>query len=339
MSTILKRSVFCPACSSGSQRWGLTPSGTVRYRCVSCKKTFIGSQKRQGKRFSFLLLFEQYLLDGITYSTLSRWSHLSLSTLRRGFEMLLCEDPPKLISVQDPSDESYLILDGMWFGKKLCLMLYRESKNKLIIHYSFMKKEVGTKIAKDLKFIHSLGYHFTGVVSDGGTGIRKAVLTVYGNIPHQICMAHLHRLATNCLGGYPNEIPTQKLKLLADHIWKIESKEALRWWKEKLNSWIKIYWDFLYEKRKDTNGRWWYVHRGVRKALRTLITASEESFTFLSHPLMPRTSNKIEGSISNLTSKHLIHRGFKQDKTESFIRWFVYFYNRNLLSQRKTKED
>lgn len=339
MITNTNRSVFCPACSKRCIRWGFNHSGTVRYRCVYCKRTITASQKQIGKRVSLLRWFEQYVREGITAKTLCRLSRLSLSTLHRAFDGFLHEDPPIASIPQTISEYSYLILDGKWFGKKLCLMLYRESKNKLIIHYSFMKKEVGTKISKDLKYIHSLGYCFTGIVSDGGTGIRKAVLTVYGNIPHQICMAHMHRDAVNAIGRRPKDLRVKDLKDLADHMWKIESHEARLWWKHEVEKWYWRNWMFLNERRQDTTRRSWYAHPGVRKAFRILLNASDECFIFLTYHLMPKTTNELEGSIGNLTMKNLIHRGLTQEKVPSFIRWFIYFYNRNLLSQRKTKED
>ena len=215
-------------------------------------------------------------------------------------------------------------------------MLYRQSKSKLILHASFMKREYGSLIGKNLKELHEKGYRFTCIVSDGSTGIRNAVIRVYGHIPHQICMAHIHRQATNGLGKYPKEEKVRKLKKLADHLWRIESKEAREWWKNQVNQWIREHGLFVGETRWDTTGHWWYIHGGVRKCVRALKTAYEDCFVFLDHPLMPKTTNEMEATIGNLSMKHLVHRGMKRENLEPFIRWFIYFYNRNILSQRKT---
>lgn len=86
-------------------------------------------------------------------------------------------------------------------------MLYRHSKEKILLHASFMAKEFGILIAKDLGLLKS-NYHFTGIVSAGGTGIRKAVFKIFGHIPHQICLAHLHRILSMPL------VDTQRMKEL-----------------------------------------------------------------------------------------------------------------------------
>lgn len=213
-------------------------------------------------------------------------------------------------------------------------MLYRHSKRKIIIHLSFLKREYGSQIARDLKLLQK-NYRFTGVVSDGGRGIVTAVFKVFGHIPHQICMAHLHRDIVNAIGRFPKDAHVKELKRIADHIWLLESKEALRWWQEKLQNWITNNKDYLYERRHIEGIGWWYVHKGVRKAVRILVSLPDTSFTFLGHPLMPKTTNELEGSISVLSRKHQLHKGLKRERVHAFIQWFVYFYNRKLLSQRK----
>lgn len=313
-------------------------TGTLRFYCPRCKKSFSSYQKKSGKRKSALFWFEKYVLKGITYETLADWSGLTVQALFAQFQKLFKEDPPLLIIPQVKTEEAYLLIDGLWFGKRLVLLLYRQAKGKVLLHASFMAKEYGTLIAKDLLLLKEKGYRFTGVVSDGGTGIRKAVFRILGHIPHQICLAHLHRDVINAIGRFPKDERTRELKKLADWVWKIESREALRWWEEELQSWITKNKSFLNETQHLKKGGWWFIHKGVRKAVGILVSLPYTSFKFLDRPLMPKTSNAIEGSISVLSRKEDLHKGLKRENLKSFLNWFIYFYNRKLLSQRKTKK-
>lgn len=332
MTTNINRSVLCKACSSRCIRWGHTPSGTVRYRCNPCKKTITAFQKKRERKRVWFSWFEKWVLEGVHLYQISRGTGYSIQAITPILHSFLSSDPPPLVIPLPPDDAFYLILDGVWQGKRDVTMLYRFSRYKMILRASFYTKEWGSLIARDLRHLKEQGYRFTGVVSDGGTGIRKAIQNVYGHIPHQICMAHMHRDGVNAIGRKPKDPRVQTLKHLTDHLWKIESHEARRWWKRELESWYRKNWMFLIERRKDTEGRSWYAHPGVRKAFRTLMNASEECFIFLTHHLMPKTTNELEGTIGNLTMKHLIHRGLKRERVPSFIRWYVYFYNRKLLS-------
>ena len=199
---------------------------------------------------------------GTVYDVLSLWRKVTIQTLIAKFHEQLNQEPPSLNLPEFTDEESYLLIDALWFGKRGCVMLYRHSKKKLIIHLSFLKREYGSQIARDLQLLKEK-YHFTAVVSDGGTGIVAAVFKVFGHIPHQICLAHLHRDIINAIGRYPKDYRVKELKKIADHVWLIESKEALQWWQNWLHEWITKNRDFLRETKHLDTGGWWFVHKGV----------------------------------------------------------------------------
>jgi len=202
----------------------------------------------------------------LIYDQLHSWSGYSVRQLENIFHHFLNQIPPIIDIPELTTEESYLLIDGLWFGKRYCLMLYRHHKRKTLIHASFVSRERGSLIAKDLKILKEK-YRFSGIVSDGGTGIGNAVYTKFGNIPHKICMAHLHRDIINTIGRYPKDKRVRDLKRIADHIWLIESKEALNWWRDKLQKWIDKNREFLTETKHLDTGGWWYIHKGVRKAV------------------------------------------------------------------------
>lgn len=283
-----------------------------------------------------MTLLEMYVLDGVTYQFLAKIHRITIQTLERHVHVLLARTPPRLDIPEITTPEAYLLIDGKWFGKKEVMMVYRRADTKTILRISFLKREYGSQIAKDLRVLKEQ-YHFTCVVSDGGTGIRKAVTQEFGHIPHQWCLAHAHRMALAALGKHPQDPRRVELKSFADHVWKIESREALVWWCTQLRDWSVRHWEYLNERRTDDQGRRWFAHSGARKALRILLSAAQHSFVFLRHPLLPKTSNAMEASIGVFTNKKNIHRGLKQIRTHGFLLWFVYFYNRKKLSAKTQK--
>lgn len=329
--------IKCISCSKLLVPWGKTSSGKKRFRCRYCGASRIFRKENSSKDNHFTL-FKQYVLWGLTYEMLSSYSGYSIRYLEEIFHSYLKQDLPSIAPLsQSKMEVAFLLIDGLWFGRWFVLMVYRQSKNLTILHISVCGKEVSTKISKDLKVLKK-HYHFTGIVSDGKTGIRKAILNVFGHIPHQICMAHLHRDAVNAMGRYPKDERVRKLKKLADHIWFIESKEALSWWSNKLQEWIDKNREYLHERRYDDQGNWWFIHKGTRKAVRTLVSLPDTSFKFLDHPLMPKTTNELEASFGHLAKRWLIHRGLKKERWEKFMKWFVYFYNQDKQSSSKSRK-
>jgi hypothetical protein len=327
----------CLSCKKYLTPWGRTQYGKKRYGCHYCNKTRV--YKRKLQKTDFFILFRQYVFWGQTYEQLADQSGYTIQYLQAQFQVFFAQLPPELPPFdQSGIEETFLLLDGLWLKRGFVLMAYRQSRSLLLLHISVVGREASTKIAKDLRIIKGK-YIFTGIVSDGATGIIKAVEDVFPHAPHQICLAHRHRDIIASIGLYPRDERVKELKALASHIWLIESKEALRWWKGKVAQWVRNYNAFLKEKKYDLDYNWWYLHKGVRRAVFILEDLPYTSFKFLYHPLMPKTTNELEAQFGHLGKRWLSHRGLKTERWETFMRWFVYFYNKDKLSHKKSKKD
>lgn len=268
---------------------------------------------------------------------ISRETRYSVSYLVRRFHAYLDQSPSPLPKLdQSEYDVAYLLIDGLWLAKYFVLMVYRQSKNLVILHVSVAGGEYASKITKDLQALKQEGYIFTGIVTDGGKGIVSAVKEVYPHTAHQICLYHLYSEASKAIGKRPKDYRVQQLRSLLDHVWKIEYRAALRWWHKQVRTWIFMNHNFLVEKKYDHEGTYWFVHKGVRKAARILDILPQTSFTFLyGHPLMPKTTNEIEAQFGHLGKRWLAHRGMKKQRWQSFLNWFVYLYNQDKLTSKK----
>lgn len=318
--------------------WGKTPYGKKRYRCPRCLTSITAYKK---KKTSFFGLFKQYILWGLTYEILSYQSGYSVPHLVEKFHEYLEQDPPPLPKLnQSRYDVAYLLIDGLWLARYFVLMVYRQSKNLVILHISVAGGEYTSKIKKDLDTLKVLGYRFSGIVSDGGKGVVSAIREVFPYLAHQICLFHMYSQVSRAIGKNPQDYRVQELRKLADHVWLIESREALEWWHKQVRKWIFDNHGFLVEKKYNIDGSYWFVHKGVRKAARILDILPQTSFTFLrGHPLMPKTTNEVEAQFGHLGKRWLAHRGLKKERWQKFLNWFVYLYNQDKLSPKKRKSD
>jgi hypothetical protein len=276
------------------------------------------------------------VLHGETTKSLSRHSSYSGGYLDAWFQDRLQEEPPHFSLPTPHREEQYVLLDGLWFGKSLNLMAYRLHHWPFIIHHSFGKRETAARVSRDLTWIKQGIYLPSGVVSDGGKGIVSGIQKACGPLLHQICLLHMARQARSSIGKHPTDERVRELKSLIDHLFLIESKEALKWYLGELKSWNDRNKNYLAEYgHDDQTHRWWYLHKGVRHTLNVLLTTTKTSFAFLEDPLIPKTTNGIEGVFSVVSSKWLVHRGLKQERWQPFLEWFIYFYNYNKLADSK----
>lgn len=330
---------FCQSCNVRFIRYGFTSRKVRRYRCPHCLKTAISYQKRSPSRRPYFHLFRQYVLDGVTYQYLAKTFKVNQRVLLFWFHRYLAQSPPLLPLPPLDRDYVFLLIDGKWNGQRDVTVLYRRSDTKTILLATVMKKEYGSLIAKDLRRLREQGFDCSGVVSDGGTGIVKAVKQVFPEVEHQHCLAHIHRQYTNALGQQPQDPRVQDLRRLVNHLFLIESKAALKDWLLWVKDWHYQNREYLRERRRDDLGRVWFAHPKARKVLYGLLRAAKTSFHFLDMPLMPKTSNALEASIGILKSKRNIHRGLKRCRQPQFTQWFVYFYNQQIMSRKKYTND
>ena len=85
---------------------------------------------------------------------------------------------------------------------------------------------------------------------------------------------------------------------------------------------------FLSEKTEGPNGRWWYTHRYLRKAVSLVRGCTDEAFTFLIAPSVPKTSNHVEGGLNASLKEHLHrHRGLSTERQRALVALFLTDWN------------
>lgn len=321
-------SVICKTCRSKCVRNGRDSLGKQRYRCLKCGNS--KSRYSSSTNTDLFDLFRHYVLNGLTYHQLSALSGYSISTLQKSFKRYLDRAHKDTRDKPQTNESIVLLLDGLWFGRSFVVMAYRSSKSLKIIRISTGVKELKSIIKKDLLHISAEGYSVCGIVSDGGKPILGAIQHVYPRVPHQVCLAHMHRQLIASIGRYPKEYCLQLLKRLSDMVWWIYTHNEKYAWYTLVTHWQERYHEYTDAKRMDTEGNWWYIHKGARRALRTMESIYENSFVFIEYPNLPRTTNQIEAQFGHLGRRFLAHRGLRNSRWKSFLKWFVYFYNESI---------
>jgi len=173
--------------------WGIQ-NGKQRYRCKSCGILFTRINKgvTQSNRFVW---FRQWILQKQTLETISANSGYSTRTLKRFFHEYL-SSPPKL-SVY-PSEKVNLLIDGTYFGKDLCLIVYRDNTIKFTQLYRLSNGEKYVEMKEDLENLLVLGVQIESITCDGHPSLLKAINKVCKDIqlprciyPHSANLPHL----------------------------------------------------------------------------------------------------------------------------------------------------
>jgi hypothetical protein len=157
------------------------------------------------------------------------------------------------------------------------------------------------------RYIEATGFSIQAVVIDAKHGIRE----VFSDLVIQVCQYHQQQIVGRYLTTRPKTEAGQELKILAGSLTKIDEKlftELLKIWHEKWRG-------FLTERTYTPDRKhWWYTHKRLRAAYRSLTTNLPYLFSCQRYPELhiPNTNNSLEGYFSKLKKLLNNHNGLKQ---------------------------
>jgi hypothetical protein len=267
----------------------------------------------------------KWILRKRTLEDISEESGYSKRTVQNIFGYYLDHPPDHKIV---PNENCILLLDGTYFEKENCLIVYLDILKERILYWRYTTSEKYDEIQADLQYLKDNGINVAATVSDGGKAILKALDAVYPTIPKQRCLVHIQRMAMLWLTMKPKTMAGKTLRAICLSIGKIKTEKDAGLWIETFHYWNEKYQDFLNEKSRTIDGKEWFMHKYIRKTRRMIAGALSDMFHFLNNPDIPKDTNKIDGGIfSPLKEHYRAHRGIPKEKRMKFFNWYLYLKN------------
>jgi hypothetical protein len=116
----------------------------------------------------------------------------------------------------------------------------------------------------------------------------------------------------------PKTLAGVELKFISDALTKIDEKS----FRALLGNWYEKWHLFLKERSYQPDGeQWWYTHKRIRAAYRSLNMNLPYLFSFERYPELgiPNTNNSLEGYFSKLKRLLNNHQGLKRWRRYRFI--------------------
>lgn len=205
-------------------------------------------------------------------------------------------------------------MDTSYFGSSFGVMVFRDFSKRKNLYWKYLNHETLKEYKSGINYLQSKGLKVMGIVCDGKRGLFSA----FGAIPIQMCQFHQVAIIIRYITRNPKLEAGKELKMLTHKLTKLSKIE----FSLLLNDWYMKWKGFLSEKTyNDENKRWYYTHRRLRSAYRSLKSNLPFLFTYLEYPDLgiPNTTNSLEGKFSNLKTKLRIHSGIKGWRKKKFI--------------------
>lgn len=177
-----------------------------------------------------------------------------------------------------------------------------------------------------------MNYTIKGITSDWHGSIVGAVKYVFQReIPHQRCLVHTQRRCQSLLTSKPKTEAGKRLLEIVKHLNKITSEYEATIWLKWLRVWEESYGEFASERsyglKEDGSRTWWYTHKNLRSAFRTLKSSQKHLFLYLKYEDLDKDTNGLESEFSHLKQKISMHRGLKKTRKLAAIYWYIFFAN------------
>lgn len=277
--------------------------GRQRYKCLSCGKQFQSKRRKQkfiNKIWKEYVYGRQTAIDlSKKYKRSRKWILQQLSTIKN--------DEIKITNIQSRS--IVVVADATFFSRTDGLLLFREPNLKNNLIWKEIKTETKEEYKQLKTKIESLNFSIKAVVLDGKPGIRG----VFQGILIQMCHFHQIAIVRRYLTSNPKLIAAKELLDIARKITKTNEND----FSKLLNDWHDKWEYFLKEKTINPfTRRWFYTHKKLRSAFRSLTNNLPYLFTYQKYPELkiPNTTNSLDGYVTTLKNFIRIHRGISKEK-------------------------
>ena len=205
-------------------------------------------------------------------------------------------------------------IDCSFFGRGYGIVLVRCPGLKKNLYWKEITTENKTVYEEVRRYLEAAGFDIRAVVIDAKHGIKE----VFSDMVVQICQYHQKQIVRRYLTSRPKIAAGQELKLIADDLTELDESlftQLLHEWHEK--------WKELLKERTlvQDSKHWWYTHRRLRSAHRSLKTNLLYLFSYQKYPelFIPNTNNSLEGYFSKLKRLLNNHSGLKRRRRYKLI--------------------
>lgn len=205
-------------------------------------------------------------------------------------------------------------IDCSFFGRGYGIVLVRCPGLKKNLYWKEITTENKTVYEEARRYLKAAGFDIRAVVIDAKHGIKE----VFSDLVVQICQYHQKQIVRRYLTSRPKIAAGQELKLITDDLTELD--ESL--FTQLLDEWHEKWKELLKERTLAQDSKhWWYTHRRLRSAYRSLKTNLPYLFNYQKYPeiLIPNTNNSLEGYFSKLKRLLNNHSGLKRCRRYKLI--------------------
>ena len=300
--------------------FGKTNTKRQRFRCLSCKKTFIWNRP-YNKKYKEKHWFNLWVKEGYSIRQLSDISGHSEFKLKQIKNYWLSKEPP-VLSNYNYQKSKYILFDGTYFHKNGCLAIFMNCEPKDILLYAYIDKESYYNVHPLCVKLKGLGLNPIAITLDGHKLVIKAVLDVWPNVTIQRCLYHIQNQGLMWIRTYPKTEAGKELRVLLTSLTNIRTVQEKDAFLKAYNQWLSKHKMFI-----KTLPRTSAANTDLKRTMGLVNNALPNMFHYLKDQNIAPTTNLLENLYSQLKHQYRNHRGLTEQHKISYLKWYCYLKN------------
>jgi hypothetical protein len=206
------------------------------------------------------------------------------------------------------------IADVTFFKRDFGVCVIRAPHLKANIYVQEVQSETVDAYRQGRIDLEQRGYTIQAIVLDGRPGVRQ----LFFDVPIQMCHFHQKQIIVRYLTHNPKLEAGIELKKIMSTLCQTNEKDFIK----SLHDWHQKWSSFLKERTIDPlTGKWFYTHKRLRSAYRSLKINLPYLFTYQKYPELniPNTTNALDGCFAYLKELVRVHRGVNQTLKRKII--------------------
>jgi len=210
-----------------------------------------------------------------------------------------------------------IVMDCTYFRRVCCYLVIRDWYKKQNIYFKRIIYETINDYVSAIDYLGKQQYIIDGIVVDGRKGVFEALK---GRFPIQMCQFHQKQIVKRYITSHPLTIAGIELKTIVADLTKYDQV----WFETLLDVWEFKYGNFIKERTVNPiTKRWFYTHKRLRSAYRSLRKNTPYLFTYQKIKNIPNTTNSLDGFFAHLKGAVPIHRGLKLHRKTKLIEHLI----------------
>lgn len=159
----------------------------------------------------------------------------------------------------------------------------------------------------------------TSATIDGNPHLVRILRHHWPTILIQRCLVHIQRQGLSWCRRYPKRTAAKHLRAVFLQVMAVRTAAERDRFVHQLHAW-----EHQYGHRIACSAETGWVFSDLKRARSMVLAALPDMFRYLDDPLIPKSTNALEGYFARLKQRYRQHRGLRQPHRDAYFRWYLH---------------